>query len=112
MEHLAKACFAKNKQNSVETQHTFSLKLKDQFRPVFLKPRTVLLAYKEKVETELNRLEKQGVIESLESSEWATPLVPVMKKDGSLRLCGDYRITANKWFEETLCQQSRKCFES
>ncbi|XP_063900178.1 uncharacterized protein K02A2.6-like [Zophobas morio] len=81
-------------------QHTFTLKLKDQFRPIFLKPRTVPLAYKEKVETELNRLEKEGVIEPIESSEWATPLVPVMKKDGTLRLCGDYRITANKWFEE------------
>ena len=48
-----------------------------------------------KVEKELRRLEEQGVIAPVEFSDWAAPIVPVVKKDGSIRICGDYRLTVN-----------------
>ena len=47
------------------------------------------------VERELERLEKAGVVEKVERSTWAAPVVPVPKNDGHIRLCGDYKITIN-----------------
>ena len=47
-------------------------------------------ALKAKVEAELNRLEKNGVIRHVEFAQWAAPIVPIVKADGSIRICGDY----------------------
>ena len=49
-----------------------------------------------KVEVELNRLQAAGVIKPVKFSEWAAPIVPVVKPDGSIRICGDYKVTINQ----------------
>ena len=54
------------------------------------KVRTVPYALRPKVEQGLERLQQAGVIEPVQFSEWAAPIVPVMKKDGSVWICGDY----------------------
>lgn len=41
-------------------------------------------------------MEAQGVLKLLEYSDWATPIVPVKKQDGTVRIYGDYKITVNK----------------
>ncbi|GFW48409.1 uncharacterized protein K02A2.6 [Trichonephila clavipes] len=37
----------------------------------------------------------RDVFKKVDSSEWATPVVPVVKSDGSIRLCADYSVTLN-----------------
>ncbi|GBM84945.1 hypothetical protein AVEN_120214-1 [Araneus ventricosus] len=63
------------------------LELKPEVKPIFSRVRTVPFALKGRVENEIDRLEKEGIIEKVEHSEWATPVVPAVKPDGSIRLC-------------------------
>ncbi|CAB4030147.1 uncharacterized protein K02A2.6-like, partial [Paramuricea clavata] len=65
-------------------------------KPIFCKARSVPYTMKPKIEKELERLERQETIETVQYSDWATPVVPIMKLDGSVRLCGDYKRTVNK----------------
>lgn len=77
-----------------------SLRLKSDINPVFVKPRTVPFAYKEKLEVELERLERDGVISKVETCDYGSPLVCVMKKDGRMRVCADYSVTVNSFVED------------
>ena len=65
-------------------------------KPRFFRPCPVPYALRSKVEAELDRLLKAGVIEPVRSSDWPAPIVPVLKQDGSVRICGDYKMTVNK----------------
>ncbi|XP_016142093.1 uncharacterized protein K02A2.6-like [Sinocyclocheilus grahami] len=51
------------------------------------------IVVKLKVEAKLERLVKAGVLRPAHMSDWAAPIVPVIKKDGSLRLCRDFKVT-------------------
>ena len=64
--------------------------------PRFLKARPVPYALRDKVNEELKRLEEHGIIERVQHSDWAAPIVPVLKQDGKgMRICGDFRTTVN-----------------
>ena len=59
-------------------------------KPVRQTPYRLPHAYRETVQKGLAEMEKDGIIEP-STSEWASPIVLVPKKDGSLRMCVDYR---------------------
>ena len=50
---------------------------------------------KEHVDTALDKLEADGIIEKVASSPWASPTVPVRKPNGSIRVCADFSKTIN-----------------
>lgn len=77
------------------------LELKEaNVKPIFIKPRPIPYAFKDKVNAELKKLEADGVITKTENSNWGTPLVPVLRENGSLRLCANYKITINKYLKD------------
>ncbi|XP_049870353.1 uncharacterized protein K02A2.6-like [Pectinophora gossypiella] len=64
-----------------------------------MRARPLAYALREPVERALDSLVNDGVITPVNTSDWATPIVPVMKKDGTIRVCGDFKITLNKVLE-------------
>ncbi|XP_042150012.1 uncharacterized protein K02A2.6-like, partial [Ixodes scapularis] len=64
-------------------------------RPKFFKPRKIPFALQDKVAQELQRLQRDGIICPVRTSEWAAPIVPVLKHDGRVRICGDFKVTVN-----------------
>ena len=44
----------------------------------------------------LDQLVAKGVIEKVKFSDWAAPIVPITKQDGTMRICGNYKLMVNK----------------
>lgn len=73
-----------------------------QARPIFLRHRPVPLAYRQKVEEQIKRMVEEGILEPTTNSRWATPIVPVRKANGTVRICGDYKATVNKCLDKNI----------
>ncbi|KAI0218969.1 hypothetical protein LSAT2_029386 [Lamellibrachia satsuma] len=87
--HFAKMCRMQGKRIKAHVE------LVEGAKPVYAKPYRVPNALRPKVELELGKLEKAGVITPVTSSDWATGVVVVPKKNGAIRLCGNYKTTVN-----------------
>ncbi|KAI4896177.1 hypothetical protein NFI96_020575 [Prochilodus magdalenae] len=72
------------------------IQVDSEAQPRFYKPRPIPYAVKPLVEQELQRLVEEQIIQPVQISDWAAPIVPVMKPDGSVRICGDYKLTVNR----------------
>ena len=69
--------------------------VEENSKPKFFKARTLPLALHDKACDELDNLQAKGVIVPVKFSSWAAPVVPIIKRDGNVRLCGDYKLTIN-----------------
>ena len=73
--------------------------MKEKADPVFIKARLVPFKLLPLVENEIENLVKANVLEKVNSSKWATPVVPVLKNNNKVRLCGDFKVTLNSALE-------------
>lgn len=58
--------------------------------PIYQRPRRFPAPVADEIEQQCRGLQDLGIIEA-SASPWSSPVVPVRKKDGSIRLCVDYR---------------------
>lgn len=72
-----------------------TVSLKPEATPKFCAPRQIPFALKPLVEQKIKRLIDNNTWKEVTYSDWGTPLVPVVKEDGGIRLCGDYKVTLN-----------------
>ena len=73
--------------------------VKENAVPKFYKHRPVAFAECDQIAQEIDWLVKIGVLEKNDYSDWAAPIVTAAKPDGSIRNCGDFKITVNPYLE-------------
>ena len=82
----------------------YHIRLKDDYKSVQHLLRSVPIAMQPGHKAELERLTKEGIITEVhKNTEWINSIVPVMKPDGSLRLCLDLKdlnkaIGRDQWY--------------
>ena len=76
------------------------VKLKSDAKPIFLKPRQVPFALREELSLAIENGIAKGVWEIVPFNKYGTPVVPVRKSTGKIRVCGDYSITVNPQLEK------------
>lgn len=64
--------------------------------PNFLRARSLPYFYGDKIENELDKLVAEGTLSPVDHSDWAAPIVAVLKPDKQrVRICGDFKQTIN-----------------
>ena len=69
------------------------LMVRENAKPIFHKARPIPFILKKKVECELEGLQGLGIISPVPYSSWSATIVPVEKQDGSVKICGDFKVT-------------------
>ena len=73
-----------------------NLTVKSDAIPKFCRARPIPYALRDRLEKELESLVTEGILKPISHSEWAAPIVPIIKPDNSVCIFGDYKETVNK----------------
>lgn len=92
------SCYPSLFSNKLGLFNKFKVKLqrKEDAKPVFVRARPVAFALKKKVDEEIDRLVGIGILEPVDHAQYASPIVPVLKQNGSIRICADFSTGVNK----------------
>ena len=63
--------------------------IKENAKPIFSKVRQLPFSLKSLFEEEIYFVVCQGVLKKVNTSEYTTPIVPVLKQNNKVRICGD-----------------------
>ena len=74
-------------------------RIKEGSCPIFCRPRKIPFTVEKAVDTELDRLVQAGVLKKVDYSHWAAPIVIVHKKNGTVRICADFKTGLNEALE-------------
>ena len=78
------------------TKMKAELQLKEDAKPIFMKARPLPFTQRNACKEELDRLVKANVLEKIDYSDWAVPIVVVAKPQANkVRICGDF-VQVNK----------------
>ena len=76
--------------------HKVKIVIDPQALPRFCKARPVPYVLRDKVDAELDHLVSEGTLEPVQFSDWAAPIVVILKSDKtSVLICGDFKQTIN-----------------
>jgi len=67
----------------------------------YFKPHPVpyMHSCRDEVESEVKRLESEGVLTKVEITAWATPILPLLKPDETVIICGDFKVTFKPYLD-------------
>jgi len=81
--------------------HPVQIHMNETAVPKAFPARVVPLPLRKGVEEELQRLVERDILEPVDSTkehvDWASPIVTVVKPSGAVRICGDFKVTINKY---------------
>lgn len=75
-------------------------KLEVTCEPIFRKARPVPYGLQSAVKQNIQEMVNNGILQKVDSSSWATPIVTPLKPDGRVRICGDFRVTVNPYLKQ------------
>ncbi|XP_053685985.1 uncharacterized protein K02A2.6-like [Sabethes cyaneus] len=85
------------------TKTKVRLTLKGDPKPVYRAKRPVAYSVQGAVEDELQRLQTLGILQPVDHSDWAAPIVVVRKPNGRVRICADFSTGLNDVLESNQC---------